>query len=298
VTAITRSALNYGLVLAYHSHHVVGDEYGLNDHLALAEDLELITTAGYRIVPIVDFVDSWGRWSRASGGVPQATQLIALTFDDGPVYDVADFVHPEFGQQRSFLNILRDFQAKHAGNVQPDLHATSFVIASPEARSVMERTFDADYTYLGPQSMGDEWWTPAIETGMIGIANHSWDHLHPALRTVAHSRQVRADFRQVVTLEDANAQIAAASAFIAQRTGGKASPFFAYPFGHYNDFLVSSYFPQHATSGVRAAFSIDPRPVVGQDSIWCLPRYVCGDNWRSPDELWRILRESITTEGI
>jgi hypothetical protein len=34
--------------------------------------------------------------------------------------------------------------------VQLDLHATSFVIASPEARSVIERTFDADAFLLIP----------------------------------------------------------------------------------------------------------------------------------------------------
>src|SRR5208282_1984771 len=231
--------LDYGLVLAYHSHHVVGKDYCRNDHVAFAQDLELITAAGFRIVPLPEFVECWERWGRLPTVAPQARPLIALTFDDGPVFDVADFVHPEFGQQRSLLNIMRDFQARHTGKVQPDLHATSFVIASPEARLVMEQTFDADYTYLGPQSMGDEWWAPAIETGMIGIANHSWDHLHPALPTVAHSCQVRADFRQVLRVDDADAQIAAASAFIARQTGGKALPFFAYPFGHYNDFLVS-----------------------------------------------------------
>lgn len=280
--------MSYGLVLAYHSHHVVGDDYGLNDHVALAQDLELITSAGFRIVPLAAFVAAWESKER----MPEAGPLIALTFDDGPVYDVAGFVHPVFGEQRSFLNILRDFQAKHARQVQPDLHATSFVIASPEARSVFEQTFDTEYTYLGPQSMGDDWWSAAIESRMISIANHSWDHLHPALSVVAHSRQALTDFRQVVTLEDANAQIAAASAFISRRTDGKALPFFAYPFGQYNDFLVSSYFPQHSISGVRAAFSIDPRPVEKEDSVWCLPRYVCGDDWRSPDELLRILMES------
>jgi peptidoglycan/xylan/chitin deacetylase (PgdA/CDA1 family) len=280
--------MNYGLVLAYHSHHVVGDDYGRNDHVALAQDLELITSAGFRIVPLAAFIAAWESGERT----PEARQFVALTFDDGPVYDVADFIHPEFGQQRSFLNILLDFQAKHGRQVQPDLHATSFVIASAEARSVMEQTFDAEYTYLGPQSMGDDWWSAAIESGMIDIANHSWDHLHPALSVVAHSRQARADFRQVVTIEDANAQIAAASAFISRGTEGRSLPFFAYPFGHYNDFLVSTYFPQHPVSGVRAAFSIDPRPVEKQDSVWCLPRYVCGDNWRSPDELLRILAEA------
>ncbi len=226
------------LVLTYHSHHVVGDEYGRNDHLAFVQDLELLTATGFRIVPLATLVDALRETQADSRSGPFGDRLVALTFDDGPVYDVADFDHPEFGPQRSFLNAMRDFLARHGAAAQPGLHATSFVIASREARRVIEDTFDAEYTYLGPRSMEDDWWLPAIETGLIAIANHSWDHLHPGMPEVAHSRQVRADFRQVLTAEDADAQIRDAAAFIASKTEHKADPFFAYPFGHYNEFLV------------------------------------------------------------
>jgi peptidoglycan/xylan/chitin deacetylase (PgdA/CDA1 family) len=240
------------LILTYHSHHVVGDEYGRNDHLAFVQDLELLTAAGFRIVPLATLVGALRETqgdprSKASGG-----RLVALTFDDGPVYDVADFDHPEFGHQRSFLNAMRDFRAKHGAAAQPGLHATSFVIASPEARRTIEDTFDAEYTYLGPRSMEDDWWLPAIETHLIAIANHSWDHLHPGLSVVAHSGQVRADFRQVLTAADADAQIRDAAGFIASKTNDRADPFFAYSFGHYNEFLVRDYFPFSAGVGIES----------------------------------------------
>jgi hypothetical protein len=47
------------------------------------------------------------------------------------------------------------------------------------------------------------------------------------------------------------------------------------------------------TPTIRAAFSVDPRPAVKSDSPWCLPRYVCGDNWESPDALVQILANSV-----
>ena len=137
--------------------------------------------------------------------------------------------------------------------------------------------------------MEDDWWLPAIETGLIGIANHSWDHLHPGLRTVAHSEQVRADFRKVLTVADADAQIRASANFIASRTNGRADPFFAFPFGHYNEFLTKHYLPNSSQSMVAGAFSVDPRPVSTTEDPWCIPRYVCGDDWRSLSDLQAIL---------
>ena len=279
------------IVLTYHSHHVVGDNYARNDHIAFPIDLRVITELGFKIVPLDMFVDIWELAVAGKRGT-QAANLVALTFDDGPIYDVEDFVHPHFGPQRSFLGALRDFRAQLGQEAQQSLHATSFVIASPEARQIMEGTFDAEYTYLTAGSLDDAWWRPATETGLIGIANHSWDHLHPALPSVAHSRQARADFRQVLNTEDADAQIAAATTFIAAKTAGRAAPFFAYPFGHYNDFLVQDYLPR-TTPHVRAAFSADPRPPTNEDSHWCLPRYVCGDDWKSQDALAQILADSV-----
>jgi peptidoglycan/xylan/chitin deacetylase (PgdA/CDA1 family) len=278
-------------VLTYHSHHTIAAEYAGNDHVALPLDLAAITRAGYRIVPLATIVDRV--LARRGGRAPDdagGPGCVALTFDDGPVYDFEDFRHPVLGWQRGFVPTLQDFMETALGARQPALAATSFVIASPEARQVMQTTFDREYTFLGENAMGDEWWERAAETGLLAIANHSWDHLHPALERVAHSRQVRADFAAVDTVEDADAQILAAARFIALRTNGRAAPHFAYPFGHFNRFLTDLYLPgRGAAAGLRAAFTTQPRAVNASDSVWTLPRYTCGHHWKSPEELLRIL---------
>ncbi len=136
------------IVLTYHSHHVVGDEYARNDHIAFPIDLRLITELGFEIVPLDMFVDALEVTAeRKLATEEKAVKLVALTFDDGPVYDVADFVHPDFGPQASFLSAMRDFRAEFGPEAQRSLSAISFVIASPEARRIMERTFDTEFTY-------------------------------------------------------------------------------------------------------------------------------------------------------
>ena len=271
-------------VLTYHSHHVVGRDYAFNDHAALPIDLEVLTDERFRVVPLGELVEM------VTTGRPLSERIAAITFDDGPAYDVRDFDHPAFGLQKSFGRTLEEFKRSRRGTDQPSLCATSFVIASPEARLVMERTAEPLYTWLAPGSMSDDWWNAAIDDGYLAIANHSWDHLHPALPVVAHSRQARADFASVLTVEDADAQIASAMTYIAAHTGGRAAPYFAYPFGHYNDYLTQQYFPAKGkTLGIEAAFTAEPRPVVGGESRWCLPRYVCGHHWRSPQELRAVL---------
>jgi peptidoglycan/xylan/chitin deacetylase (PgdA/CDA1 family) len=270
------------VLLGYHAHHVVGDDYARNDHLALPVDLELITDAGWRIVPLPELI-------AALAAPDDDRKLVALTFDDGPVYDVEDFVHPAFGPQRSFLGALTDFRDRHGAHAQPGLHATSFVIASPAARAAMESSFDREYTWLAPGALDESWWAAAADTGLIAIANHSWDHLHPALEKVAHSTDARGDFTRVTTFADADAQILRAQSYIAARTGGRAAPVFAYPYGHYNEFLVDRYFPARARYGFVGAVTADPAPVDPAAGPWRMARYCCGHHWRSPDELAAIL---------
>ena len=278
------------VVLTYHSHHVLGPGYAQNDHVALPVDLSTIARSGGHIVSLATLVDAIEARQAGSVIADSDATLVALTFDDGPVWDFADFVHPVLGPQRSFAYVMQDFRQSEYGSAQPGLAATSFVIASPEARRVMESTFDADYTYLTAGALNDNWWSPAIATGLIGIANHSWDHLHPALESVAHSRQVRGDFAQVTDAADADAQIRAAMAYINAHTGGRAAPFFAYPFGHCNDFLADEYLPREGRAmGLRAAFTTEPEVIDGAQSLWRLPRFTCGHHWCSSEELAGIL---------
>ena len=278
------------VVLTYHSHHVLGPGYAQNDHVALPVDLSTIARSGGRIVSLATLVDAIEAQQSGSATADSDATLVALTFDDGPVWDFADFVHPALGNQRGFANVMQDFLLTPAGRAQTEMAATSFVIASPEARRVMETTFDAEYTYLHRGALGEDWWPQAIATGLIGIGNHSWDHLHPALDSVAHSRQVRGDFGQVTCTEDADAQIRAAMDYINARTGGRTAPFFAYPFGQFSDFLLEDYLPRKGRAfGLRAAFTTEPRAIDGKQSVWRLPRFTCGHHWRSPAALADIL---------
>lgn len=193
--------------------------------------------------------------------------------------------------QRSFLRILDEFAAQSR---QTRACGTSFVIASPDARRCMEgatRSGAGPY-YLHAGALNDDWWSAAIDSGRLAIANHSWDHLHPALPRVAHSRQVKGDFTSVDNASDADLQIDAATRYIDQHTRGRAAPFFAYPFGQYSRYLVDEYFPRGlASHGIRAAFTVDARPLRVTEGRWALPRYSCGYNWSTPGELAELLRE-------
>ncbi len=276
-------------VLTYHSHHVVGPDYATNDHVAFSLDLMTITKCGFRIVSLRKLVDRFLVYSQRRTSDDE--KYVALTFDDGPVFDIDDFQHPINGNQLSFLNAMIRFLENGGGSMQPELHATSFVIASSHARRVMEDHPDPRYTFLTPGALSESWWNRAIETGLIGVANHSWDHLHPALTEVAHSRQARADFTQVDNERDADAQIQQASKHISAHTEGKGSPFFAYPFGQSNRFLERDYFPRRGVEiGVEAAFTTKPFPIVATDSRWSLPRLTCGHHWTSADGLAATLR--------
>ena len=266
------------VVLTYHSHNIAGAAYGSNDHVALASDLRAIARCGARIVPLERIVEA------LLEGLPGDGIEVGLTFDDGPCFDYADFDHRAFGPQRSFLNILRDFRAEAGSGAQPDLHATSFVIASPEARRAMERADECGYADI-PGWLADTWWNDAIDSGLMAIGNHSWDHVHHAVERVAVCTDARDDFSRVETYDDADREIRQAAAYIRSRTRGRCR-FFAYPFGHVNRYLAEDYLPgRRSEHGMAAAFAVEGRAIAPGDSIWRIPRLVCGHDWRSPDAL-------------
>jgi hypothetical protein len=270
------------IVLAYHSHNIAGNDYATNDHVALASDLVTISSAGARVVPlgqIVDVVE--GRGDRAEG------TLVGLTFDDGPIFDFADFVHPAYGMQTGFLNILRDFQKEHPG-AQEALHATSFVIASASARRAMERAEECGYPYV-PNWLSDGWWPEAADSGLLGIGNHSWDHVHGAPDRIATRSGVRNDFTTVDNYEDADAEIRRAGEYINSIVDGRCE-MFAFPFGHINGYLVDDYLPNRkAEHEMTAAFGAEGRAVQSGDSVWNIPRAICGFHWKSPEDLGDLL---------
>lgn len=261
------------LVLCYHSTNVSGHSYELNDHVALRADLSALHAAGFELVHASELA--------GAGDRPQA----AITFDDGMVLDALDFEHPSWGHQDSFLRILREHHAATGQHCQ----AASFVIASPQARAELDRK-----DFLSLNVWHDDWWQDATESGYMTIENHSWDHNHPSLdRSVQRDNQ-RGSFLAIETHAEAMAEVAQASDYIERRCGRRPT-LFAYPWGEANDYLVEEFFPQHgAKLSIAAAFVTAPK-ADRKISQWCIPRQVCGTDWRSPEEFAAILQRHCST---
>jgi peptidoglycan/xylan/chitin deacetylase (PgdA/CDA1 family) len=267
-------------VLTYHGIDVEGNDYDNNDHVALHEDLETIQAHGSTIVPL--------RWIAeivtGDRPAPDSETWVALTFDDGSHFDWHDLDHPTNGRQRSFYNILKDFRHRHGDDAQPHLHATSFVIASPEARAQLDRS-----CLIGKGWWSDDWWPDAVQDGLLDIQNHSWDHCHPTLEHVCQKDQIKGSFEAIDTHTECRCEIKQAGAYIEQQTG-KWPDLFAYPDGEYSEYLRDHYFPEHADEHRSfAAFGSLAGYVTEVASRWCIPRFVYRANWSSSNELLTIL---------
>lgn len=257
-------------VLAYHAANIEGNEYHNNDHIALISDLKLFTELGVKIIS----ADTLVSWLNGQIQLDEQVNYVVITFDDGNELDFTDWEHPKYGNQVSFYNALIQSPLK--------THATAFVIASPQARETLERT-----CLGGNHLLGEKWWADAEKTTYMSIENHSWDHLHPTLDNVCQQDNIKENFAKIESFEDAEAQIKQATKYI-ESVVAKSVSLFAYPYGHYNDYLTKEYFPKQQTH-IKAAFTCDPKPVIKDTSIWKIPRYVCGADWKSVAELRKII---------
>jgi hypothetical protein len=266
-------------VLTYHAARVGGSDYASNDHVAFCNDLRLLHREGFHIATLDAIVAALRHGGR------DLSATVGISMDDGTDFDYHDLPHPAWGVQRSMLNIMKDFVVEFGAHAQPDLNATSFVIASPAAR----RELDAK-CLIGRNWYTDDWWPDAIASGFMSIANHSWDHNHPALGVVAQRNQEKGTFSVIDTYEDADAQIRQATEYLSRKTAGKASRLFAYPYGQFNSYLTDEYLPRFGPQhGMEAAFTAAPDMISGRSARWTLPRLVCGNDWKSSDELRAIL---------
>jgi hypothetical protein len=269
-------------ILTYHSQNVGGADTRNNDHTALRADLEALTRAGVRVVPLRRVAD-------ALEGQADADTLngtVCLSFDDGCDFDVLDMDYPGHGLQRSFLGIMRDFQARFGPEAQPELHATAFVIASEAARKVIDAR-----SLFGKGWISDHWWRQAEAAGLLAIENHGWDHNHPDL---APADQDRGGFTSIDSAEACRVQVELAAETIAERSGRRPE-LFAYPFGESSAYIREQYFPQFAhRHGCRAALGTKPGPVTAASDRWNLPRYVCGRDWTTPEGLLKLLGPAVS----
>ena len=264
-------------ILTYHAMNIAGNDYRNNDHVALAEDLRLIDRLGLRIVPLSLVVDA------LLGDAPASAvdRAVALSFDDGSWFDWYDIEHPTFGMQKGFATILRAFGT----NTLLPVHATCFVIVSPAARTELDKT-----CMIGRGWWGDDWWSQAAREGMLSIESHSWDHNHATLAQTVQHEQRKGTFKTITTYADADAEIRQASDWLDAHCPTRRTTLFAFPYGDSNDYLVDDYLPHRQNEHrLRAAFTTEPKPVESSSNRWALPRFVCGEHWKSPTELQSLL---------
>ena len=262
-------------ILTYHSQNIGGDTPALNDHVALQNDLEALHRGGFRVAPLDRLAD--GLDGLAS--TDELTRSVVLTLDDGCDFDVRDLDYPGHGVQRSFQGIFLDFLAK---STDPGvrLHATAFVIASREARRIIDSG-----SLFGRGWISDGWWREADSSELLSVENHGWDHNHPDL---AGDR--RGVFHTVDTHEQCLQQVVQAAGAIEAITG-RWPRYFAYPFGESSAYIRDVFFPDFPdVHGCRAALGTEPGPVTPSSNRWNLPRFVCGRDWTSSEELLHLIQ--------
>ena len=267
-----------GYILTFHSHNIAGGDYATNDHVALDRTLAVLRSLKVPILRLLDVA----RALRAGTLDGLAPRFACITFDDGSDYDWHDLRHPTHGPQPSMRGILRSHSTRLLGFWLERSCATSFVIASREARQ------EISAAALGEASlMTDTWWRAAQRSGLIDIGTHGWDHVHPAVARMAGNPLVER-FDRVADPGEAQLQVERAAREIRSLAGDGAAQLFAYPYGQVSDFLADNYLPSQ--SSIVAAVAVKPVPLTAQSDPWRIPRYVCGHDWRSEDDLRALLR--------
>lgn len=270
-------------VLTYHSHQIGGMSYATNDHVALAADLRAADQLGFQVVPLLAIAE----WAVGERTFHDDRPLVGVSFDDGTDFDYRDLDHPQWGLQQSFAGVLRDFRAECGTQRQPTVHATSFVVASAQARARIDRDCMADAGWWS-----DDWWADATAEGVLAIGSHGWDHNHPALPDEP-GRPGRGRFDVFDNYADCAHQIEQASDYIEARTGGNRPALFAYPWGQRSSYTLTTYLPDHGEEHqLYAAFGCGkPEWVLRGSQRWDLPRFVCGSDWKTPSALRRRILE-------
>jgi peptidoglycan/xylan/chitin deacetylase (PgdA/CDA1 family) len=271
-------------VLTYHARNIAGYDYSNNDHVALAQDLATIRALGMQVIRATQLVAALREGSFAS--LPPKS--LVITFDDGPLHDVDDVIDPQYGPQKSMLNILKAQDRRLWGLLRraPSVSATTFVIASEQAR-----------TQISLSSLGhadgytDRWWHHEQQAGYLDIGSHSWNHVHPAATEMADHPTLVEAFHKLNTREQADLQIVQAAQAVRQVTQHDAARLFAYPYGYPSEYLVHEYLPQQTE--VWAAFTTIAGHVTQDCNVWMIPRFVCGHHWKSTEQFRDLLRASV-----
>jgi peptidoglycan/xylan/chitin deacetylase (PgdA/CDA1 family) len=269
-----------GFVLTFHSHNVSGNDAATNDHVALDGTLDTLERLAIPVLRLLDAVRALraGRFSR----LPD--RFACITFDDGADYDWRDLDFPGHGRQRSMYSILRGHSRKLLGLAwMRRAHATTFVIASPEARREIASAALGDAAL-----MSDSWWREAQGSGLLDIGTHGWNHVHPSVSEMAARPELVEHFERIDNAADADLQVARAFDAIRARARGDSGLLFAYPYGQVSAYLADTYLP--AQQRILGAVTTQPEPMLAQGSPWRIPRYVCGADWSGDTALEALLR--------
>jgi hypothetical protein len=146
----------------------------------------------------------------------------------------------------------------------------------------------------GQDWWNDDWWPPAVATGLMDIGNHSWDHNHEGLSPAFDLGVKRGTFTTINTRALADHEIKQAAEFIWSRAPNRGAALFAYPYGEFADYLVEKYLPENAARlRLIAAFADKAGYLSDSTNRWLIPRFVCGRDWTSPAGLDVILSQSL-----
>jgi hypothetical protein len=136
----------------------------------------------------------------------------------------------------------------------------------------------------------DAWWRDAAQSGLLHIANHSWDHNHDSLPASFSQGVRRGTFWTIDSEPLADHEIRRAADYLRAHAPNPGTALFAFPYGQAARYLVDEYFPRHGEElGVKAAFVARPMFLERETSRWEIPRFVCGRDWTSPAGLQAIL---------
>lgn len=261
-------------ILCYHSHRREGSSYEKNDYTALGRDLEIINTLGINISSAYQIAQA------LTGQIPWETIAgsVAITFDDGSILDYRDFTTRSGEKHPALYQLLKKNNA----------HATSFVIASPNARYVLEEKSLNDEPMLS-----DDWWRSA-DADLIDIENHSWDHNHQHLPWPPVTELQRGNFFEINTEASADWEVFLAQIYI-KSIIGRPPRLFAYPYGNVSKYLRDEYLPLKGEKiGLLGALSTGGELITPATYRWDIPRFVCGEHWTSPETLINLVLGKIT----
>src|ERR1700685_1225926 len=90
-------------ILTYHSWQRVGTTRERNDHIALREDLKVISRLGLKTCSLLDVVNGL---LTQDGDLSALEGMVAISCDDGSDWDFRDRTRQAGGRQSSFRRIL------------------------------------------------------------------------------------------------------------------------------------------------------------------------------------------------